>query len=300
MTGKVTIVREFDCSLGEGPHWDDVSQTLLFVDINKAAVHRWNPANNQMKSIYLPDSTVGAVVPREKGGLVIAAAHRFAFVDEETGATETIKEANLEFPQSRFNDGKCDPAGRFWAGTMGNEKEPGKPRRNEGALYCLQKDKSVTKHVAPVDISNGLSWTADKTVMYYCDSLRFCIDAYDYNIANGEMTNQRVVYKFNREEEGVPDGHCIDADDNIWVAMFFTGQVIKIDPRAGKKLQTIKVSDVAVKTTSVCFGGRNLDEMYVTSARNPSVNKVDGDTSGGLFKITELGAKGLQANIYEG
>ncbi|XP_002120764.2 regucalcin-like [Ciona intestinalis] len=282
---KVELVHNYDCQLGEGPHWDDQTQTLLFVDIDNSAIHRWNPATKQTKTTIVKDSSIGAVVPRKSGGLMIAAGHRFASWNENTGESETFKEVNLEFPTSRFNDGKCDPVGRFWAGTMGRESAAASPDRLQGKLYCLDIDHSVRTKVYPVDISNGLSWTSN--VMYYCDSLKLTIDAYDYDVTTGDIKNMREVVKFDREKEGVPDGHCIDTDGNLWVAMFFTGQVIKVDPRTGEKLQYVKVSDIALKTTSVCFGGPNLDEMYVTSARNkPLMEPTENDISGALFKAS--------------
>uniref|UniRef100_H2ZF67 Regucalcin n=1 Tax=Ciona savignyi TaxID=51511 RepID=H2ZF67_CIOSA len=184
---------------------------------------------------------------------------------------------------------------------MGQEKKAASPDRLQGKLYCLDTDRSVQTKICPVDISNGLSWTSDNKTMYYCDSLKKTIDAYDYDINTGEIGNMREAVRFDEKTDGIPDGHCIDADGNIWVAMFFTGQVIKADPRTGEKLQYVKVSDTALKTTSVCFGGQNFDEMYVTSARNkPLMEPIENDLSGGLFKITGLGVRGLPANEYEG
>ncbi|CAK8697077.1 regucalcin-like [Clavelina lepadiformis] len=299
MSPKVQLVHKTECGIGEGPHWDDLTNTLLYVDIPASLVYRWDPVTSQLKSCVVKDRSVGAVVPRKKGGLVVAAGHRFAFLDETTGEMETIQECNKEFPHSRFNDGKCDPAGRFWAGTMGLEQKPAHPRPKEGSLYCLDNDHSVKKTVSPVDISNGLSWSHDKRTMYYCDTLRFTIDAYDYDITTGNISNMREVCHFDRNTDGFPDGHAIDVDGNLWVAMFSTSLILKLDPRTGQKLETIKVSDTALKTTSVCFGGPNLDELYVTSARNSPL--MDGeDLSGALFKITELGTKGYPANVYEG
>ncbi|XP_076808510.1 regucalcin-like [Clavelina lepadiformis] len=297
MAPKVQLVLKNSCLLGEGPHWDDRTNTLLLVDHKSRAVLRWNPVTDDLKTTIVEDPTVGCVVPRKTGGLVVAAEHRFAFLDEETGKMQTIQECHTEFPAVIFNDGKCDPAGRFWAPSP--NPDPDNPPPNDGALYCLSTDHTMDLKVDQVCISNGLSWSPDKRTMYYCDSFKYTIDAYDYDVDTGNISNMQEVVKFDRMTDGIPDGHTVDVDGNLWVAMFSTGQIIKVDPRTGTKLEYLKISDTVLKTTSVCFGGPNLDELYVTSARNDPL-KGRQDMSGCTFKVTELGTKGLPANVYEG
>jgi len=299
MAAKVELVYDIKCSLGEGPHWDHNNNTLLFVDINNSIVHRWNPVTNAKKAVKIAEPSIGAVVPRRKGGLVVAAGQTFSFLDEETGKLDPIHKITTPLEATRFNDGKCDPFGRFWAGTMGAEEAAAVPVMGQGELFCLDVDGKVTRKAGPVDISNGLSWTADKKTFYYTDSLKFCIDAYDYDVTTGEISNMREVVKFDREQDGIPDGHCIDTDGNLWVAMYWGGQLIKVDPKVGQKVDRIKVSDVAKKTTSVCFGGPNMDEMYMTCARNDLKDGQD-DCSGSIFKITGAGARGPTPFVYQG
>lgn len=301
LPGKVTCLDLPKCSLGEGPHWDCESKTLLYVDINNRSVHRWSPISNELNSTVVKGvPSVGAVVPRSNGGLVVAAGHKFAFLDETTGDIETVHEIETEKLGTRFNDGKCDPAGRFWAGTMGAEEKPAEPVYGQGVLYCLDKDGSVNEKLPKgIDISNGLSWTSDSTVMYYTDSLKFTVDAFDYDVTSGSISNRREVVRFDRDTEGIPDGHCIDVDGNLWVALYFGSGLVKVDPRTGRKVGSIKVSGTCRQTTSVCFGGDDMNEMFVTSATSMT-SAGDHDQGGRLFKITGTGAKGPTPNIYHG
>jgi len=301
LPGKVSCLSLPKCYLGEGPHWDHITDTLLYVDINKASIQRWNPYSDYLQTFTVKEvPTIGAVVPRQKGGLVIAAGQQFAFFDENSGAIKTIHKINTKLEGTRFNDGKCDPMGRFWAGTMGQEEKPAQPVFKQGALFCLNNDLKVSTKIADgIDISNGISWTSDHKTMYYTDSLKFCIDAYDFDLETGSISNPRQVVKFSKDVEGIPDGHCIDVDGNLWVALYFGSGLVKIDPITGTKIGYIKISDTAHQTTSVCFGGKNMDEMYVTSAisKNP---KSDQDEGGKLFKVTHTGSKGPKPFIFQG
>ncbi|XP_078683907.1 regucalcin-like [Branchiostoma floridae x Branchiostoma belcheri] len=286
-------------TLLEGPHWDGRTGALLYVDIHEKHVHRWDPVTKH-RDTYDTDCMVGAVVPRESGGAVVAAGNKFAFLDFETRQLTTVATVDQDRPLNRFNDGKCDAAGRFWAGTMGHEPVPAKPERKVGSLYCLQTDGNVTKAFNEVDISNGLAWTSDNSTMYYIDSLRYSVDAFDFDMTTGTPSNRRPVVTFKEEVDGIPDGMCIDTEGKLWVAMFNTGQVIQVDPNTGTQLRSVKFA--APRTTSCCFGGPNLDVMYVTSARTgysaEDIQKYP--LSGCLFQVTGLGAKGTPGVCYNG
>ncbi|XP_035681110.1 regucalcin-like isoform X3 [Branchiostoma floridae] len=285
--------------LMEGPHWDDRSGTLLYVDIHGQHVHRWDPVTKH-KDTYDIDCMVGTVVPRESGGAVVAAGTKFAFLDFETRQLTDVATVDQHKPTNRFNDGKCDAAGRFWAGTMGAEPVPTKVERKVGSLYCLHTDGNVTKAFNEVDISNGLAWTSDNSIMYYIDSLQYSVDAFDFDLCTGMLCNRRQVMTFNPQVDGVPDGMCIDTDGKLWIAMFNGGQVLQVDPNTGTQLRSIRVP--APQTSSCCFGGPNLDVMYVTSARIGYSAEViqQNPQSGCLFQVTGLGARGTPGLCYNG
>ncbi|XP_048389286.1 regucalcin-like isoform X2 [Stegostoma tigrinum] len=184
-------------------------------------------------------------------------------------------------------------------GTMAMETRPAEVERHQGSVYSLQADHSVVKHFDQVDISNGLDWSPDHTVFYYIDSLSFAIDAFDYDLQSGKISNRRLVYRLEKEE-AIPDGQCIDAEGKLWVACYNGGRVLRIDPETGKRIQAVKLP--VDKTTSCCFGGKDYSELYVTSA----ADAMDEEwirrqpEAGSIFKITGLGVKGIPPYSYAG
>ncbi|KAJ8918478.1 hypothetical protein NQ315_008175 [Exocentrus adspersus] len=179
---------------------------------------------------------------------------------------------------NRFNDGKCDPSGRLWAGTMGGEPVNGQVKREKGSLFSFQNNRTKT-HLSKVGISNGLAWSTELNKFYYIDSHRGTVDEYDFDIQKGSIC--------------VPDGMAIDTDGNLWVAVFNGNRVIKIDPRKPETLlETIPIP--AQQVTSVAFGGLNLDEIYVTTAKfTIDGNVLPPPNHGGTYKITGTNAKGF-------
>uniref|UniRef100_A0A8C1NPG8 Regucalcin n=1 Tax=Cyprinus carpio TaxID=7962 RepID=A0A8C1NPG8_CYPCA len=182
------------------------------------------------------------------------------------------------------------------AGTMGLDM---KPDVTDGALYTLLPDHSVVQHFDQVHLSNGLDWSLDHRIFYYIDSLAFMVEAFDYDIQTGGLSNRRTVYNMEKDE-GIPDGMCIDTEGKLWVACYNAGRVLRIDPRTGKRLQTVKLP--AEKTTSCCFGGKDYSDLYVTSA----YAGMDADSlakhpeAGCTFKVSGLGVKGIPPFSYTG
>ncbi|XP_058886332.1 regucalcin-like isoform X1 [Acipenser ruthenus] len=295
---KVQCVVKEKNRIGESPVWEEKEGTLLYVDVSGQKVCRWNPDTNHIQSIQT-DAYVGSVVPRRSGGYVIGVGTRFAAVDWETQTIKTIAHVDKDKSNNRFNDGKVDPAGRFFAGTMGMEVRPAELERGQGSLYTLNTDHSVRKHFDQVDISNGLDWSLDHNTFYYIDSLSFSVDAFDYDLQTGSLSNRRVLYKLEKDE-GIPDGMSIDTEGRLWVACYNGGRVLRIDPATGKRIETVKLP--VDKTTSLCFGGKDYSELYVTSAcegmddawtaRQPE--------AGGIFKISGLGVKGMPPYSFAG
>lgn len=203
-----------------------------------------------------------------------------------------VEDDQKELLTNRFNDGKCDPSGRIWAGTMGEERVNGKTVRGRGSLYTFQ-NKTVTKHLGEIGISNGLAWNEKLKKMYYIDTFKSCVEEYDFDIENGKISNGKSIFNLTENNVGgFPDGMTIDTDGNLWVAVFNGYKVIKIDPKKPDTLlATIPIP--AKQVTSVAFGGPNLDELYVTTARFT----VDGmvlppPEHGGIYRITGVDARG--------
>lgn len=300
---KVEVALKNACgSIGEGPHWDDVTQSLLFVDIKNLDVHRYNTLTGEDQVRHLKD-TVSLVVPRRSGGYVVGLGRRLALLEWDTGLVATIRDVEPD-TGNRFNDGKCDARGRLWAGTMGPEVGHAKVEPAAGNLYVLDVDRSIERKVSKVHISNGLAWSADNRTFFYIDSIPRTISAYDFDLETGDISNQRTAVAFppgSVAEYGLPDGMTIDTEGNLWVACYGAGAVYKFDPETGKTLQ--KISIPAKQTTSVCWGGKNLDELYVTCARvylTEEEFRTQQPLAGSVFKVTGTGCRGRPAYVYEG
>ncbi|KAI1899544.1 hypothetical protein AGOR_G00062880 [Albula goreensis] len=295
---KVECVVKEKSLIGEGPVWEERDGTLLFVDISGKRINRWNPETNQTQ-IMKTEKFVGAVVPRKSGGYIMAEGTRFAAVDWEKQTTTTIAHVDSDRANNRFNDGKVDPMGRFFAGTMAMEVQPAVLERKQGSFYSLNLDHTVVKHFDQVDISNGLDWSLDHKILYYIDSLSYMVEAFDYDIQTGKICNRRKVYSLEKGE-GIPDGMCIDIEGKLWVACYNGARVLRIDPHTGKRMDTVMLP--VDKTTSCCFGGKDYSELYVTSAYQ-GMDQEDlarQSEAGCLFRVTGLGVKGIPPNSFAG
>lgn len=255
-TPSVDVVVNGRALVGESPLWDDRSQELVWVDILRGEVHRTAIHSGADRFDRL-GTTVGAVALCENGGLVAAAADGFCLLDAEGALREWLWRPSTSHPGHRMNDGKCDPAGRFLAGTMTVDRTPGFCH-----LYCLEADHSVRTVVDGVTLSNGMAWSLDGTTMYYIDTVHRQIDAFDYDLATGVPSRRRPVVAIE-EGAGNPDGMTIDAEGYLWVALAHGAAVRRYAPDG--RLDRILPMPVR-KVTSVSFGGPALDLLFVTSA----------------------------------
>ena len=224
---------------------------------------------------------------------MLALKNGFASFDLETEQLTLIADPETHLPGNRFNDGKCDAAGRLWAGTMGIE-----PKSASGHLYSLHPDLTVHRHLDNLTISNGLAWSLDHQTMYFIDSPTQQVVAFDFNLEMGTLSNQRVVIEIPKEA-GLPDGMTIDSDGKLWIALWGGSQVAQWDPVSGQCLRQIPVP--ASQVASCAFGGPNLDVLYITTARI-GLSPTDLATqpqAGGLFK-TQPGVRGVPAYEFTG
>jgi sugar lactone lactonase YvrE len=291
-TGKPELIVDAKAILGEGPSWDAEQRLLYWVDILGRKIHIHDPAADTNRVLAL-DQYVGAVVPRENGGLVLALQHGFHIMDTE-GGIQKIADPEAHLPDNRFNDGKCDAAGRFWAGTMSLIDE----ELQGGALYKLDKGFRVEKMLDDVNVSNGLGWSPDGETMYYIDSPKRTIFAFDFNVETGEIANRRAAVSVPAEE-GFPDGMTVDEEGMLWVAHWEGWQLARWNPLTGEK--TGSVPFPVSKVTSCVFAGEHLDELYVTSARVglSQAESAAQPFAGGLFRV-KLGIKGAPTYKYGG
>ncbi|MDE3250749.1 MAG: SMP-30/gluconolactonase/LRE family protein [Bacteroidota bacterium] len=246
-----------DCLLAEGPVWDSRSASLYWVDIEGKCIHHLL-VNRGLHRRIAVDSMVGAVVLCTNGDLLGAMHSGLVFINPSSGETTAFAHPEKAFPKNRYNDGKCDPAGRWWIGTMSLTEAPG-----AGNLYMIDKDGSHVHQLGKLGISNGLAWTADKKTMYFIDTPARIVWAFDYDNDTGRIGNRRVAITVP-EKEGYPDGMTIDNEDMLWIAHWDGWQVGRWNPHTGKKLASIPVP--AARVTCCTFGGTQLSDLYITTA----------------------------------
>lgn len=290
--GPLKLVVDAKVVLGEGPSWEAGSKKLYWVDIVGKQLHIYDPVADKDEAIDV-GQMVGAVVPRRSGGVVLALQNGFHTYDFETKRLTPIGDPEADQPDNRFNDGKCDAAGRFWAGTMSLDDSPGR-----GALYCLDTDLTIRKVLSNVTCSNGIAWNPDNTVMYYVDSPTKQVVAHDFDLATGQLSNPRVVVQLSKED-GVPDGMTSDEEGMLWVAVWGGWRIGRYNPQTGEQLESIEVP--AAHTTSCVFTGDGLDELYITSARIGVKEEelAKQPNAGGLFSV-KTSVKGMPTHSFGG
>ena len=292
MTKKYTaeLVLNARASCGEGPIWAD--DRLYWVDIPEGAVHVFDPRTGKNASTYTGEM-VGTVVPRASGGVAVAAQQGFCGLDLDTGKLTVLNDPEADNPDTRFNDGKCDPAGRFWAGACPIDEES-----PIGTLYRLDADHTAHAQVRRLQIPNGIVWSLDNTTMYYIDTLTRRVDAFDYDHATGEAANRRVAFAIP-ESMGLPDGMSIDANGHLWIGMWGGYGVTHWNPETGEHLGKVEIP--AAQVTACAFGGPDLDDLYITSARRgrTAPELKNEPHAGGLFRA-KVGVQGVPACAFAG
>jgi len=291
VTNQPTAVAVEKSILGEGPIWLPDNGRLIWVDIEGMAVRWYEPATGKQGSVSV-GQRIGAVVQADDGRMVGALENGFAFLDPTSGLLEPIADPEAHLPGNRFNDGKVDPAGRFWAGTM--------PKGDEGpvgALYRLDGDGSVRRMVEEIGCSNGLGWSLDGKTMYYIDTSTGRVDGFDYDAESGEIGNRRTVASIPREL-GHPDGMTVDEEGMLWVACWDGYGISRIDPATGSQLERLELP--VSRVTSCCFGGDNMDELYITSASvGLSEEQLRLEPLAGSLFVCKPGVKGRRSNEYK-
>jgi sugar lactone lactonase YvrE len=278
----VEVYRHAEAVLGEGPCWH--RDRLIWVDILRREVHVSTPDDDR---VYRTPAYPGAAVPLTDGSLLLA-MDGFATLDLDSGRTEAVADVALE-PGVRMNDGKTDPAGRFWAGTMALDEAP-----DRGAVYRLDGPAEVRRMFGPVTVSNGLGWSPDASWMYYIDSPTKSVRRFAFDVRTGQLGQTSILIDTSAHP-GVPDGMTVDADGNLWVA-FHDGAAVRRYSPAGELLDELRLP--VTRPTSCTFGGPRLDQLLVTTARaGLGENDLRDQPLAGSVLVLEPGAVGLPATL---
>jgi sugar lactone lactonase YvrE len=289
MAFQVEVAARGADRLGECPLWDEREKMLWWVDSRWPAVKRLDPANGAVMMLVLPE-VVGSIAFREKGGLVAATKSGIHFLDASSGALTTAANPEAQLPENRFNDGRCDRQGRFWAGTMCDVR-----RDPTGSLYRFDADLTCTRLRNTIIIPNSLAFSPDGRTMYFADTNRHAIWAYDYDPASGAATRERV---FADTGSGRPDGSCVDAQGCLWNAEYGAGRLVRYTP-TGK---VDRVVGVPVANPTCCaFGGEDFGTLFVTTAtQRLTPEDLAGQPLAGSLLALRPGVQGLPEGRFAG
>jgi L-arabinonolactonase len=287
---SVELVVHSQCKLGEGPIWHPVEQVLFWLDILNGRLYRYDPRKDQHDVVDLGVVT-GSMGARQDGGFVMATEKGFAFWDVKTNRLAVVGDPDPDEGDSRFNDGKTDRQGRFWAGKM--SKQPA------NSLFRLDPDCSIHRMESGIIISNGLGWSPDNQTFYFTDSDAKTIYAYHFDPESGSISERRVFARIGPEKsEGFPDGLAIDEEGCIWSARWGGWKIVRYTPDGQIERE---VSMPVEFPTSCAFGGENLDEIYITSAWvevDPEL-RSDQPLAGDVFRI-RAGVRGFEEPLFKG
>ncbi len=295
---NIEVVGAVSSLLGEGPVWDAKQGIIYWIDILNGNLHSYHPKNKIQKTIAL-NQLIGSYALSPNDKIIAALKDGIYWVDKSTGQKELIVQPETGLSNNRFNDGKCDPAGRFWAGTMSLSED-----KEAGSVYVMEKNNATQnitskKVISNVTISNGMAWSKDGSTFYFIDTPSSEVVAYDYNLSTGQIKNKRVVISIP-VAEGYPDGMTIDTEGMLWVAHWGGWQVTRWNPNTGEQLFAIPLP--AAKITSCCFGGPHLTDLYISSAKVglSSQEILEQPLAGSLFVLPNCGFQGFPADEFLG
>ena len=276
--------------LGESPVWLDDRAELAWVDIQRGLIELLAVASGRVRTIPVGEM-IGSIAPTRSGNLVAGVASGFVQVDLGTGRVRRLATLERADPTIRMNDGKADPWGRFWAGTMGIDKRP-----DAGALYCLEPDLRLSVALDPVTISNGLDWSADRRSMFYVDTPTQRVDRFDLE-ADGLGLRNRRTFATQALADGAPDGLTLDTAGGLWLALWGGFAVTGYGPSGEVEA---RIALPASHVTSCTFGGPDLGDLYITTAfaELTEAERAAQPLAGRAFRCRP-GVLGLKANRFD-
>lgn len=284
------LAYQAEATTGEGSIWHPDRQTLFWVDIEGQTLYEYDPEKDECGS-WKFDRMISTVVPETDSTVIVALQNEIVRINLHGGQTVSIAPIPDKEGKVRCNDGKCDPAGRLWVGTMGF----GAPK-GAGTLYCVSPDGKVSTKIKKVTISNGIVWSSNRKFMYYNDTPTRKIARYRYDADNGDILFDGIAVSLS-EDAGAPDGMTIDSNDNLWVAQWGGHGVYCYNPYTGELLAKVNVP--APHVASCAFGGKKMDVLYITTARAGLSEEQlqEYPLSGSVFSC-KPGVKGVASNSF--
>ena len=281
---NIRAISDVVSDLGEGPLWSPQTNCVTWTDITQNKFHTADLDTGATKSFSAP-SMVGAIAHTRGGDYIAATQEGFAHVsiDGKFSALHTFLAADM-----RMNDGKVDPVGRFWAGSLALSFE-----KNRGSLYVLEKDGSYSSVLDDVTLSNGMGWSPDSNFFYYIDSIPGVLKRFDYESVDGRISNPVDLITFDTSK-GIPDGMSVTSNGKIVVALWDGGRVEIYEP-SGKKISEIKLG--VSRPTSCTFGGADGNVLIVTTA-SQGIDLGKEPLAGKILAVTDTGLSGLPPHRY--
>ena len=281
MSLQFDLFSDYSCELGEGPFWDSKRSRLHWVDIIGKKIISQNLDGSNIHALEV-DGNPGCVVLSDDGTMVAGVDNQISSLDGGGNLLKVLADTK-EGSGLRFNDGKCDPSGRFWVGSMDR-----KEKNKLGSLYSWNSIEGLVNREQGVTVSNGMGWSTDDSLFYYIDSPTREVSVYDFDLSTGSINNKRRFMSFT-EEDGFPDGMTIDNEGRLWIAFWGGSKIMCVNPDS-KAIEEV-VSFPVSKITSCAFGGEKMDQLFITSAK-VQVNEKDEPMAGKTF-VVSLGVKGL-------
>jgi len=279
-------------SLGECVLWCPRTRKVWWLDILKPCLQSFDPASGEHKVYPLPGPNCGCAALRASGGFVLALDNGLHGFDPDTGQLTFLFHPEPEPAENRYNDGRCDRRGRLWLGTMDRDI-----RGPSGSVYRLGPDRSALKVLDGISVPNSTAFSPDDRTMYFADTPRHVIWAFDFDIDAGTIANRRVFADLTARK-GLPDGSCVDAEGFLWNAEFAGSRIVRYAPDG----RVERVVEVPVRSPTCCaFGGENLGTLYVTSSTHEhSADERAAEPLGGSLIALDVGVRGLPEAMYGG